>query len=183
MVWTQPMTFTSNTVLTAAQMNTHLRDNLLETEVAQARASGDFFIATGTNAVTTRTPKSAVVTTNLESTTSTEYTDLETVGPSVTCQTGTGCIVFISAFVASSTALRASRMGYQVSGATERDASDHTAVHVDGLSATKGLRMTQLDLIRLSLVPGENTFTCKYRSSLDTNTASFNRRSIIVIPL
>lgn len=39
MAWTAPMTASANGTLTAAQFNTHVRDNLLETETAKATAA------------------------------------------------------------------------------------------------------------------------------------------------
>lgn len=45
------MTFVSNAVLTAAQLNTHLRDNLLETAPAKATAPGRFIVSTGLNSI------------------------------------------------------------------------------------------------------------------------------------
>lgn len=39
MAWTAPLTAALNGTLTAAQFNTHVRDNLLETEAAKATAA------------------------------------------------------------------------------------------------------------------------------------------------
>ncbi len=50
MAWTAPITFTSGSVLTAAQLNTYLRDNLNETAPAKFTAAGQLFVSTAANA-------------------------------------------------------------------------------------------------------------------------------------
>ena len=52
MAWTAPRTWVVGEVLTAALLNTHLRDNLLETAVAKVTTAGDVVYATGANALT-----------------------------------------------------------------------------------------------------------------------------------
>lgn len=59
MAWTSPMTFTG-AVLTAAQMNTHVRDNFLELETAKVTTPGDRPYASGANALS-RVPLGGVV--------------------------------------------------------------------------------------------------------------------------
>ena len=54
MAWTAPMTAVANAVFTAAQFNTHVRDNLLETAPAKATTTGGYFVATGTNTIVQR---------------------------------------------------------------------------------------------------------------------------------
>jgi hypothetical protein len=51
MVWTAPKTWTIGEVLTAANMNAQLRDNLLETMVAKVTTAGDIVYATAANAL------------------------------------------------------------------------------------------------------------------------------------
>lgn len=50
MAWTNPRTWLAE-VLTAALLNTHLRDNLLETAVAKVTTANDIVRATGANAL------------------------------------------------------------------------------------------------------------------------------------
>lgn len=50
MAWTAPRTWVADEIVTAALMNTHLRDNLLETAAAKVTTAGDIFQATGANA-------------------------------------------------------------------------------------------------------------------------------------
>lgn len=51
MAWTAPKTWT-NAVLTAAELNTHVRDNLNETAPGKVTTAGDIVYATGANTIT-----------------------------------------------------------------------------------------------------------------------------------
>lgn len=52
MAWTAPRTWVASETLTAALLNTHVRDNLLETAPAKVTTAGDICYATGANAIT-----------------------------------------------------------------------------------------------------------------------------------
>ena len=52
MAWTAPRTWVAAETLTAALLNTHVRDNMLETAVAKVTTAGDLTYATGANALT-----------------------------------------------------------------------------------------------------------------------------------
>lgn len=51
MGWTSPRTWVTGEIITAAQLNTHLRDNLLATAAGVVTAAGDLVYATGANAL------------------------------------------------------------------------------------------------------------------------------------
>jgi len=51
MSWSAPRTWTTGEIVTAAYLNSNVRDNMLETAPAKASAGGDIFVATGTNAI------------------------------------------------------------------------------------------------------------------------------------
>ena len=51
MAWTAPRTWTTGEIVTAAHMNTHVRDNLLESAPAKATTAGDVFYATAANTI------------------------------------------------------------------------------------------------------------------------------------
>lgn len=51
MAWTAPRTWVTGEVVTAALLNAHLRDNLLETPTAKVTTAGDIVYATGANAM------------------------------------------------------------------------------------------------------------------------------------
>lgn len=183
MAWTAPMTAIANTIFTAAQFNQHVRDNLNETAPAKATAAGGYFVATGTNAIAQRIADSAIEL-GSGTTTSTTYADLDApanVGPSVTVETGPSALVIVSGqFQNSGTG--SARMSYAVSGATTIAAADNRGVGafgVAGLNITAGT--TALHFGGLSLTPGSNTFTTKYRVSSGTGT--FTSRRILVLPL
>lgn len=51
MSWTAPRTWVTGEIVTASLLNTHLRDNLLASAVAQMTTAGDLAYASGANAV------------------------------------------------------------------------------------------------------------------------------------
>lgn len=51
MAWTTPRTYTTGELVTAAILNTHVRDNLLETAPAKVTTAGDIIVATGANGI------------------------------------------------------------------------------------------------------------------------------------
>ncbi|MFT2016283.1 hypothetical protein ACMA1D_10635 [Streptomyces sp. 796.1] len=185
MAWTAPKTWTAGAVLTAAELNEQLRDNLLETMPAKAMTPGAFFAVEDENYIVERRTQSARVNA-VETTASTTYSDLATVGPSVTVTTGTRAFVFISAQLSNDTASAQSVMSWTVSGATNRDPVadatllDLTAIVADGVPASSPWGMGQVDLLTV-LTPGENTFTAKYRAG-GSGTARFQNRFIAVFP-
>lgn len=179
MVWTAPMTYTDGTPLTAAQLNLHLRDNLMETEVAKATTFGGIFISKGPNSIVERFGGSAFIDES-EGTTSTTYTDLATVGPTITCNTGTRAFYFLSCCMSIQVANVSSNMSVEVSGKTNQAASDIGSLQIDGLTVDKSMRMGICGFFE-NLVPGENTFTAKYKC-LSGSNAIFADRALTVIP-
>ncbi|MFC5744840.1 hypothetical protein [Actinomadura rugatobispora] len=179
MAWTAPMTAVANTAFTAAQFNQHVRDNLLETAVAKATAAGQIFVSTGANALAARTVGSHSVNV-AQSTTSSSYTDLSTVGPQVTVTTGTRAIVFFEAQIQNSLANAATRCAVEVSGASSIAASDSEDLYMDGLPASQQFRSAAFTTFT-TLTPGSNTFTVKYK--INSGTGTFTDRQMLVIPL
>jgi hypothetical protein len=177
------MTAVANTAFTAAQFNTYVRDNLLETAPAIASAAGQMFVSDGANSIAARTPSFATVATS-ESTTSTTYADLTTVGPSVTVQTGTSAIVAISSWVGNATTNIGSAFTYAVSGATTLSPSSNWGCVIDGVAGGNQSRLGVVHM-RNDLNPGTNTFVMKYLTQAGSSSpgASFNNRHLVVIPL
>lgn len=173
------MTAVSNTVFTAAQFNTHIRDNLNETAPAKATTAGTIFVASGANSIAERVPSTNAVTTS-ESTASTSYTDVATPGPAVTVTTGTKAIVAVTSIVQNSTAGQNSYASYAVSGASTIAASDDRAVIITAAAVNQTLRGAAI-YMETALTAGSNTFTMKYR--VTGGTGSFQNRRIVVIPL
>jgi hypothetical protein len=180
MAWTSPMTFVSNNVLTAAQMNTHLRDNMLETAPAKATTNqGSWFVSQGPNRLEERLIRTARVT-SLQVTKSTSYTDLGTKGPTVTLKTGTTAIVMLQTMLGVTTADASASMSFAVTGDTTRDPSDSYAISVSGLSANTHGQWGVTYYVD-DLTEGLNTFICKYKAGSDQ--AEFTNRFIGVIAL
>src|SRR5687767_560975 len=122
MVWSPPLTAVAGSVLTAAEWNTSVRDNLNETFPALATRDGTIAVGTGVNSIAERFPDSASVNTS-QTTTSTTFTDLTTVGPSVTSTTGARAMVSIRTLAQNNTAGQTSQASYEISGATSTGAS------------------------------------------------------------
>lgn len=181
MSWTTPLTAVSNAALTAAQWNASVRDNLLETAVAKATTAGRLFVTTGANQLAERIP-GYVFTGGLETTASTTYTDLTTVGPQITATSGTRAIVAITSDIWN-TANSYSFASTEVSGASTVAAVDAAALIqrvVTGGDANTGVR-TSVTIMFSGLNAGSNTFTMKYRTT--AGIAKYTNRNLLVLPL
>lgn len=178
MAWTAPRTFTAGSAPTASDLNTFVRDNMLETIAAKATDSGGLFCANGVNSVAERLGKKSFVNTN-ESTTSTTFTDLATAGPSVTITSGPGGAVCWWCCTVSNTTTAISVMSVVITGAaagnTAASASDERAI------STTNLRGISQFVFYDGLTEGSNTFTAKYR--VTGGTGSFRRRRLVVFPM
>lgn len=180
MAWTTFPTLTDGQVLTGAHMQL-IRDNFNETAVAKATASGRLFVSTGTNALAERIPGFNFVGT-LETTTSTTYADLATVGPSVTATSSSRAIVALTADMWLSTAGSA-YASVAISGASSIAAVDARAAKVritTGGDANPGCRIGITNM-QSTLSSGSNTWTMQYRTT--AGTATFSNRDLVVLPL
>lgn len=173
------MTAVANSVFTSAQFNTHVRDNLSETAPAKATTAGALFVATGTNAIAERAVGSAGVATT-QTTSSTLWADLGTVGPSVTITTGTTVIVALSALMWNNTAGSNAQMSVAVSGASSIAANTDNAVIAESPGANDLFQVGYVFPLT-GLTAGSNTFTAKYQAGV-SGTASFGRRKLVVFP-
>lgn len=177
MAWTAPMTAVAG-AFNAADFNTYVRDNLNTLAPALATAVGQYFVATGANALVARSMSTASVSAT-QTTTSASYTDLSTVGPAVTVTSGTRVLVMFSAVIQNATANAGSRMSVAVSGASTVAASDSIALIVDGQAASNSASLSVATLFT-GLTAGSNTFTAKYMAS--SGTGSFGTRRIVAVP-
>lgn len=178
MAWTAPMTAVANTAFTAAQFNTHVRDNLLETAPAKATSgipSGSILTKSNTNEVTWRFPIFNSIDTS-QSTSNSSYTNLSTSGPSVTMVTGARALVYITCSI-SNDGSNSSFAGVQVTGATSISADDSRALRNFGTGEEYATMVRLYD----TLNDGTNTFTMKYRAL--SGNATFRYRHLIVMPL
>lgn len=179
MAWVSPMTAVANTPFTAAQFNTHVRDNLLETAPAKATTAGRIMVTTGPNAIAERVIGSDTVIT-AQTTTSTTWTDLGTIGPQVTLTTGTTAIVILTALMSNNTAGSNAQMSVAVSGASSIAANTDNALIAESSQAGDLYQMSAAFPIT-GLTAGTNTFTCKYQVGI-SGTGTFQRRRLIVLP-
>ncbi|XTZ17040.1 hypothetical protein ACQSSU_06585 [Micromonospora echinospora] len=179
MAWTAPMTAVANSVFTAAQFNTHVRDNLNETAPAKATVPGRVFVATGLNAIAERAVGNATINTQ-ESTSSNAFVDLATAGPSVSLTTGQTVIVILSAALFNTSAGQTAQMSVQVTGASSVAPSVNLALIYESGAAGDLVQGSYAFPIS-GLTAGTNTFTAKYRADA-AGTATFLRRQIVVLP-
>lgn len=172
------MTAVANSAFTASQFNTYVRDNLNATAPALATAASQIFVATGVNSIAARTITGDSVNTT-ETTTSTTFTDLATVGPSVTVTTGPSALVLVSSRLENS-AGSSVYASHVISGATTIAADDTNSLSADPGSGNR-VRATSASFRSGDLTAGSNTFKMQYRT--DTGTGTFAYRRIVVIPL
>ena len=115
-----------------------------------------------------------------QTTTSTSYTDLATVGPAATITTGTKALVFITSNIDNQSNNGQGHIGFAVSGATTVAAADTQALHYYSSGAI-ALQYGAAYYIS-GLTAGSNTFTLKYRSG-NGSTQYFANRQITVMDL
>lgn len=115
-----------------------------------------------------------------ETTTSTTYVDLATVGPAVTVTVGVSGIAIVTLYAAlkNSDATGTSFMDVGLSGANTRAAVDVTALGPVGTAYQR----LGLSIVLTGLTPGATTFTAKYRTS-GAATGTFSARRIGVVTL
>lgn len=179
MAWTAPATAVSNSLFSAAWLNTYLRDNLSETTVAKATEPSQLFTTTASNAVSASTNASDYVAAS-ETRTSATYGNLTTVGPSITITMKTFVIIRLSCQLSTAAASGQALMSFDISGATTLASSDTRAVAMQGVDTKKFTYY--LALTNTSVNAGSNTFTAKYRGD-GTNLATFVDREISAIAL
>lgn len=178
MAWTSPMTAVANSVFTAAQFNAHVRDNLNETAPAKASSAGRIIVTTGLNQVDERIVGESQIGTS-ETTASTSYTDLTTVGPSQSVLTGAQAFVVITCEMSNSGVFQC-WAGVAVSGASIVAADDADAIQYHSFAAGSKHRGSAAALLT-GLTPGTNVFTMKYRVAGGTGT--FLNRKLFVMGL
>ena len=183
MAWTSPMTFVNGSALTAAQLNTHLRDNLSEQAPSKASTPGGYFTTVSPNLITERVWGTDRITTQVASFENSTYDDLAgSYGPEVTIRTDTRALVFLSATFNNQNTM--SFVSFAVSGASSIEPSDSNALGVTQQGSTTSDAaeiFTSIVIPVTNLEPGENTFTMKYRIQ-DGGSAMFMSRELLVMP-
>lgn len=115
-----------------------------------------------------------------QSTSSTTFGDLATVGPTVTLTTGTSALVILTCAINSGTALEAGLMSFAVSGATTIAVNANNSLEVIMGTGGDGAQLSAA--IPVTLTAGSNVFTAKYATG-NGNSVSFTNRTLSVIPL
>lgn len=133
------------------------------------QASGMKWAATGG----TVTAQTATVATS-QTTTSTTYTDLATVGPSVTVTIGSSGIALVSVYVDVFSDTAFTITSFAASGANTIAASDQTS-WTGGTTESSG----SFVLVLTGLTAGSTTFKMKYR--VNSGTGTFQNRRIGVV--
>ena len=158
---------------------------LASTNISLATGSGGAVTITSTGISSISSIVSASYVSSSQSTTSTSYTDLATVGPAVTLTTGTSVVCHVYSRVVPSTSAGSPRMGVAVSGATTVAAADAIGANGGG-SVTVATPVSGSSynmngsLIFTGLTAGSNTFTLKYRTDNVSYTENFADRAIVV---
>ena len=133
-------------------------------------------------AVPAATPPNSVNNVNTsETTTSTSFTDLATVGPTVTLTTGTKALVTITSYLRNGTNASLSYIGFEVSGASTVSASDTRALLLSTTSTGNSrpeLAYTYSYIVT-GLTAGSNTFQLKYRTTTGTLQAQDRILSVV----
>lgn len=172
------MTAVAGATFTAAEFNQYVRDNLNECPTAKATGTAQFFVSTGANAVAARQMANAVVAAP-QTTASTSYANLATVGPQVTVTTGTLAMVLFASRIQNSLTNGAAEVSVEVTGASAIGASGEWSIKLDGIASSNALRMGMIHMFS-GLTPGSNTFTMKYL--VGSGTGTFSSRELIVLP-
>ena len=195
MVWSAPMTAASNSLLTAAQFNVHVRDNLLETEASRAMVAGKPWFSDGPNRSSEHDYKFGAVET-LETTSSEEYVDLATVGPRCEVVANGLLLIFTNAAMEINTANDANA-SYEIyesfnllpledGGGFLSPANNSRAITHDGATGT-GLeaRMGCVQIFGDPAMPLKTKHTVKmlYRVTASAAVGTFQRRRLMVMAL
>lgn len=180
--WTTLPTYSDGNVLTAAQLNA-IAANINETGPAKVTATGRILVSTGANALAQRIPSINRVVGGAQATASTTFTDLTTVGPTISSlATGTSAIYSVAAFCLNTTAGQGCYMGHTVSGASTIAADATRALRIMSGAASENSKQSYTGMHSATLTAGNNTFTARY-ASVASGSATFDEREILVIPL
>lgn len=140
---------------------------------------GRHLAVTAVGAVAERTGNVVTVATS-QTTTSTTFVDLATVGPAVSVTAGVRALVSIACFMSNGTAGFGGRMGAAVSGATTSAVSDINSYYAESGNAGDGFKGSWTTLYD-PITAGSSTWTAKYRA-VGGGTVTFSDRVISVIP-
>ena len=179
MAWTAPRTWVTAEIVTASIMNTHVRDNLLQTGPAKATTTSGLIVSNGANILAERIPDGDVETGSVN-TASTSYVYLAPSPQVANATTGTKAIVLWSAGISNSTAGAISYASFDITGATTASSGDSLSVAFES-SAASDFATIGNAMLHTGLTAGSNTFTMQHRVTAGTGT--YINRRLMVIPL
>ena len=186
MAYTVARTWVTAETVTAALMNTHVRDNLAATAPGIASATGNLIVTSGTNAVAERTPAQDTDG-GSGSLTNTSFLSLANLTGGtpfggeveVAVTTGTTARVFWGANIQNDTAGGQVIVSYSVSGATTSAATDNRSLSFESNAGGDFAQFSTF--LRLAVNAGSNTFTMEAR--VPSHTGTINDPRLLVIPL
>ncbi len=204
MAWTAPRTWVTGETVTAALLNAHVRDNLLETSAATVTTAGDLVYADAANSMGSRlaigaanthlvsdgsAPVWRAIATDVDTSsgqtggtgyaTMVNLSDITFSGEiEVTVTTGTEALICWNAQLSNDTAGSLTYVSYSVSGATTVAASDNHSLNYESSANADRAEFGRSDL-RTGLTAGSNVFTLEAR--VDGNTGTILRPEIAVI--
>jgi hypothetical protein len=178
MAWSTPATYTSGSVLTAAQMNA-ISANLNETAPAKATKSTTYFVGNGANAIQEREFNIARTTAS-ETTVSTGYVEL-TSTQRITYTSGPLALVLLTAQMLVNTAGEIGLHSVIVSGASTIASDDSNALVQQSATINSRIRATAAVLLTTSqgLLGGSNLYKATFRVTAGQLTAA-NREMVIM---
>ena len=204
MAWTTPKTFTAGSVLTAAELNTHLRDNLNETCAPTVTTAGDMTYADAANSMGGRLALGAAgefmvsdgsaptwkgFASSQQNASAFTFTngsflalDAVTGGTagsavSVTATTGTKVLLMWRARFANSSAGAVGFLSYSISGATTQAASAAQALAFESSAANDQIYAGTQDLV--AVTAGSNTFELEARTTAGTQTMQYTELIVL----
>lgn len=157
MTWTAPRTWTTGEAVRARYFNTDVRDNM-------TALIGRYHLVSAN-----------------ESTTSTAYTDLATIGPSVTVENATKIFAVYGCRMTANTLDGWGAMAPDMTGANTVAASDGVCAHVITRGTTSSNSTVSFFRSYTALTAGQSTITMKYKSSNAAHTINFLERYLYVI--
>ncbi len=205
MAWTAPRTWVTGETVTAALMNAHIKDNLLETSAATATTAGDLVYADAANSMGSRlaiggsnthlvsdgsAPVWREIATDADNGSGdfgdTTFDTLDNLAggfaftgeTEVTVTTGTEALVLFKCLLSNDTAGQRTVLSYSVSGATTSSATANRSISYESGAANDSAEFGSFEL-HSGLTAGSNTFTLAGR--VTANTGTITRPEIAVI--
>lgn len=179
MSWTPPtIPFVDSTVLSAADLNAYVRDNMLEMMAAKATGPLRHFVAQGANVLAEREIAHQYLEAS-DITTSSSFVTLG-FGPSVTVTTGSSALMVWTVNAENDSVVNENTVAIAISGATTSAAGDSSALQISMKVANKP-RQCAMSHLQTGLTPGSNTFTMQMKVS--GGNGKFSRRTLMVVAL